>query len=117
MKRMKGFFITLLDWTVWRKPCKCSKNILVLLYNLVDVIFLEKRVAGLGCSDFSVLLFLTDHQEHKLFCMRDYFVTLFCQDNSLNYHWYPIEVSPQSNNGAMRSRLINNITLPHICME
>jgi hypothetical protein len=43
---MKGFVITFLDWAVWRHPRRCSKNILVLFYNLVDLLLLDRK--GLG---------------------------------------------------------------------
>jgi hypothetical protein len=46
MKSMKGFVITSLDWTMWRHPCRCSKNILVLFYNIVDLLLLDRRVLG-----------------------------------------------------------------------
>jgi hypothetical protein len=110
---MKGFFITSLDWAVWRHPCRCSKNILVLFYNLL---LLDRKVLGQGCSGCNVLMFTfcLDCEEDKLFGMRDYFETLFCRDSSRNYLWNPVEMTPQSNNETTSSRLINNMTLPHI---
>jgi len=56
MRNMKGFIITWFDWAVWRHPRRCS-NILVLFYNLVDHLLLEKRVLGQGYSGLSFLLF------------------------------------------------------------
>jgi hypothetical protein len=41
-------------------------------------------------------------------------VTLFRWDNSWNYLWYPVEMTPQSNNDTMGSRLIDSMELPHI---
>jgi hypothetical protein len=46
--------------------------------------------------------------------MRDYLAALFWWDNSWNYLWYPIEMTPQSNNDTTGSRLINSMALPHI---
>jgi hypothetical protein len=46
MKNMKGFIITWFDWAVWRHPRRCSRNILVLFYNLVDLLLLDRRVLG-----------------------------------------------------------------------
>jgi hypothetical protein len=46
MKSMKGYVITLLDWAVWRHPRRCNKNILVLFYNLVDLLLLDRKVLG-----------------------------------------------------------------------
>jgi hypothetical protein len=46
--------------------------------------------------------------------MRDYLAALFWSNNSQNYLWYPIELTSQSNNYTMGSRLINNMMFPHI---
>ena len=46
MKSMKGSVITFLDWELWRNPCRCNKNILVLVYNLVDMLLLDRKVLG-----------------------------------------------------------------------
>ena len=49
------------------------------------------------------------------FCsMRYYFAARFRWNNSGNYLWYSIEMTPQSENDTTRSRLINNMALPHI---
>jgi hypothetical protein len=46
--------------------------------------------------------------------MRDYLVAFLGGINSQNYLWYPIEMTSQSNNDTTRSRLIDNMTFPHI---
>ena len=46
--------------------------------------------------------------------MRDYLAALFWWNNIWNYLWYLVEMTPQSNNDTMGSRLINNMELPHI---
>jgi hypothetical protein len=46
--------------------------------------------------------------------MRYYLVALFRWYSSWNYHWYPIEMTPQKNNDTARSRLINIMAFPHI---
>jgi hypothetical protein len=46
--------------------------------------------------------------------MRYYLATLFWWNNSQKYLWYPVEMSPQSNNDTTRLRLINNMEFPHI---
>ena len=46
MKSMKGFVINLLDWAVWRHPRRCNKNILVLFYNPIDFLLLDRKVLG-----------------------------------------------------------------------
>ena len=38
------------DVAVWRHPHRCSKNILGLFYNLVDLLLLDRKVLGWGCS-------------------------------------------------------------------
>jgi hypothetical protein len=46
--------------------------------------------------------------------MRDYLATLFWWNSNRNYLWYPVELTPQSNNDTTGSRLINNMVFPHI---
>jgi hypothetical protein len=57
MKNMKVFIITWFDWAVLRHPRRCSRNILVLLYNHVDLLHLDRMVLGRGYSGCSFLLF------------------------------------------------------------
>ena len=84
MKSMKGYVITLLDWEVWRYPRRCNKKILVLVYNLFNLLLLDRNVLGWGCSGYSVLLFTfwLDFEEAKLCSMRDYLVAFFWWENS-----------------------------------
>jgi hypothetical protein len=49
--------------------------------------------------------------------MRDYLVALFWWENSQNYLWYLVGMTLQSNNDTIGSRLINNMTLPHIWLS
>jgi hypothetical protein len=44
-------------------------------------------------------------------------VTLFRSDNSWNYLWYSVQMTPQSNNDTMGLRLINNMALPYIWLD
>jgi hypothetical protein len=46
--------------------------------------------------------------------MRYYLVALFRWNDSRNYLWYSVEMTPQSNNDTMGSRLIKIMALPHI---
>ena len=46
--------------------------------------------------------------------MRDYLVTLFWWTSSLNYLWYPIEMTSHSNIENTRSRPIDNMMFPNI---
>jgi hypothetical protein len=46
--------------------------------------------------------------------MRYYLVALFRWNISWKYLWYLVEVTPQSNNDTMGSRLIDLMELPHI---
>jgi hypothetical protein len=46
--------------------------------------------------------------------MRDYLAALFWWNSRRNYLWYPVELTPQSNNDTTGSRLINSMTFPHI---
>jgi hypothetical protein len=46
--------------------------------------------------------------------MRCYLATLFRWNNSWNYLWYSVEMTPERNNDTAGSRLINNMALPHI---
>jgi hypothetical protein len=55
-----------------------------------------------------------DCEEAKFCSMRYYLATLFRCNNSWNYLWYSVEMTPQSNNETTGSRLINNMALPHI---
>jgi hypothetical protein len=57
MKYMKVFIITWFDWAVLRHPRRCSRNILVLLYNHVDLLHLDRMVLGRGYSGCIFLLF------------------------------------------------------------
>jgi hypothetical protein len=41
--------------------------------------------------------------------MRYYLATLFRWNNSQNYFWYSVEMTPQRNNDTTGSRLINNM--------
>jgi len=92
MKSMKGYVITLLDSAVWSHPCRWNKKILVLFYNLGDMLLMDRKVLGWDYSGCSVLTFTfwLDFEEDKLFSMRDYFVALFWLENSWNYLWYPV---------------------------
>ena len=49
--------------------------------------------------------------------MRYYLVALFRWESSWNYLWYPIEMTPQSNNDTTESRLIHSMVLPHIWLS
>jgi hypothetical protein len=49
--------------------------------------------------------------------MRDYLVALFWWNNSHKYLWYPIELTPQSNNDTTGSRLIKNMMFPYIWLD
>jgi hypothetical protein len=117
MKNMKGFIITWFDWEVLRHSRRCSRNILVLFYNIVDLLHLYRRVLDRGYYGFNFLLFLLSYEKDKLCDMRDYFAKLFCRDNSLNYIWYHVGLTPQSNNDSTWSRLINNMKPPHIWLD
>jgi hypothetical protein len=46
--------------------------------------------------------------------MRDYLEALFWWSNTQNYLWYPIDLTSQSNNDTIGSRLIDNMTSPHV---
>jgi hypothetical protein len=48
--------------------------------------------------------------------MRYYLVALFRWDSSWNNLWYPIEMTPQSNNDTTGLILIDSMVLPHIWM-
>jgi hypothetical protein len=43
-------------------------------------------------------------------------MTLFRWNNSRNYLWYSVEMSPQSNNDTTGVRLIKNMALPHLLL-
>jgi hypothetical protein len=49
--------------------------------------------------------------------MRYYLEALFMWDNSHNYLWYPVEMTPQNNNETMGSRFIDSMTLSHIWLS
>jgi hypothetical protein len=44
-------------------------------------------------------------------------VALLCSNNSWNYLWYPIELTPHSSNDTTGSRLVNNMMFPHIWLD
>jgi hypothetical protein len=46
--------------------------------------------------------------------MRDYLAALFWWNNSQNYLWYHVEMTPQSNNKTTGSIIINNMMVPYI---
>jgi hypothetical protein len=46
--------------------------------------------------------------------MRDYLAVVFWWSSSRNYLWYPVEMTSQSNNDTTGSRIIDNMTFPHI---
>jgi hypothetical protein len=46
--------------------------------------------------------------------MRYYLVALFRWVGTWNYLWYPVEMTPQSNNDTTGSRLIDSMVFPHI---
>jgi hypothetical protein len=60
------------------------KNLILfmLLYNLINLLLLDRNVLGQGFSGRSDLLFTVglDHEEGKLCGLGDYFVALFFQD-------------------------------------
>ena len=66
---------------------RCVEGIFSLCCNLVDLLLLDRRCLGRGCSGCSVLLFSfwTDCEEAKFCNMRYYLVTLFRWNNSWNY--------------------------------
>ena len=76
----------------------------------------NKKVLGWDLSGCNVLLFTfwLDYEEATIFYMRYYLVTLLFRDKSQIYLWYPIVLSPQSNNDTMGSRLIDSMAFPHI---
>jgi hypothetical protein len=46
--------------------------------------------------------------------MRYYLETLFRWDSIQNHLWYPVEMTPQSNNDTTGLRLIDSMALTHI---
>jgi hypothetical protein len=46
--------------------------------------------------------------------MRYYLSALFWWNNSRKYLWYPLDLTPQSNNDTTRSRRIHNMIFPHV---
>jgi hypothetical protein len=94
----------------------CVEGIFTLHCNLVDLLLLDRKCLGVGYSGCSIFLFnlLKNCEEAELCTMRYYLEALFRWDSSWNYLWYVAEMTPQSNNDITGSRLINNMTLPHI---
>jgi hypothetical protein len=90
----------------------CRRNFFALLQPCRH----DRRCRGLNCSGCNVLLFpfRTDCEEAEFCSMRYYLATLFWWNNSWNYFWYSVEMTPQSNNDTTGSRLLNNMALPHI---
>jgi hypothetical protein len=72
----------------------------------------EAVVVGLQCP--SVFDFRTDCEEAKFCSMGYYLATLFRWNNSWNYLWDYVEMTPQSNSDTTGLRLINNMASPHI---
>ena len=95
---------------------RCAEGIFALCCSLVDLLLLDRSFLGQGCSGCNVLLFpFRKNCEEAEFCsMRYYFAALFRWNNSWNYLWYSVEMTPQSNNDTTGSRLINNMVSPHI---
>lgn len=96
------------DRALCRHHCRWRNNIFFIFENLF---LLDRRCWGCsGCSGILCMLW-TDYEEDEFFSMRDYLVALLWWSNNL---WYPIELTSQSNNDTMGSRLIDNMTSPHI---
>ena len=89
----------------------CAEGIFVLCCNLVDLLLVDRRCLGRGCSGCSILLFpfWTDYGEEEFCSMRYYLVALFRSGSSWNYLCYPVEMTPQSNNDTTGLRLIDKI--------
>jgi len=94
----------------------CVEGIFALCCTLVGLILLDRRCLGRGSSGWSIILFTfwTNCEEAKFFSMRYYLGTIFRWDGSWNYLRYSVEMTSQSKNDTTRSRLINNMALPHI---
>ena len=92
---------------------RCAEGIFSLSCNLVDLLLLDRRCLGRGCSCCSILLFpfRTNCGEDEFYSMRYFLVTLFRCNNIWKYLWYSVEMTPQSNNDTMGSRLINSMVL------
>ena len=75
----------------------CRRNIYMLYCNLVDPLLLDRRCLGWGYSGYSILLFTfwKDCEEVEFCSMRYYFAALFRWNNSWNYLWYSVEMTPQ----------------------
>ena len=75
----------------------CAEGIFVLCCNLVDLLLVDRRCLGQGCSGCSILLFpfWIDCGEDEFCSMRYYLVALFRWENSWNYLWYPVKMTPR----------------------
>ena len=75
---------------------QCVEEIFTLCCNLVDLLLLDRRCLGQGCSGYSVLLFsFWTYCEEAEFCsMRYYLATLFRLTSGRNYLWYFAEMTP-----------------------
>ena len=76
--------------------CLCAEGIFTLCCNLVDLLLLDRRCLGQGCSGCSILMFTfwIDCEEAEFCSMRYYLETLFKWDNSWTYLWYLVEMTP-----------------------
>ena len=93
-----------------------AEGIFVLFCNLVNLLLLDRRCFGRSCGGCSILLFTlwTNCGEDEFSSMRYYLAALFRWGSSWNYLWYPVEMTPQSNNDTTGSRLIDSMVFPHI---
>jgi len=73
----------------------CAEGIFALCYSLVDLLLLDRRCLGRGCSGCSIILFTfwTQCEEAELCSMRYYLGTLFRWDGSWNYLLYSVEMT------------------------
>jgi hypothetical protein len=96
--------------------CMCVEGIFALCCSLVDLLLLDRRFLGQGCSGCSILLFTfsTACEEANFCSMKYYLAALFRWDISRNHLWYPVEMTPHSNNDTIGSRLIDSMVHPHI---
>ena len=71
---------------------RCAEGIFALCCSLFDLLLLDRRCLGQGCSGCSVILFSfwTDCEEAEFCSMRYFIVTLFRWNNSCNYLWYSV---------------------------
>jgi hypothetical protein len=67
--------------------CLCAEGIFSLCCNIFNLLLLDRRCLGQGCSGLSILLFTfrTDCEEVEFCSMRYYLVALFRWDSSWNY--------------------------------